>query len=264
MKRDTSLSTLLASIRGSIYLQQQQACKCHAGCSCAPAPPFVTVSRQAGAGGRALARGLAERLNEREPAADRPWTVWDRELVERVAAEHHIPESAVESLEGGGPRRTWLDELALAISPTDTSRQLDEFQVYRRVAQTVRTLARAGRVVLVGRGGVYATRDLAGGVHVRLVAPFEHRVAHTARQANVPEREAADEVRRTDREREALHRRYWPGRALLPEVFTITLNTADVEDEDLRVDCILPLISAAAQPDARRRNGAEVPVATRR
>ena len=40
----------------------------------------------------------------------------------------------------------------------------------------VRALAEVGRVIIVGRGGVFITRDLPGGIHVRLVAPREWRV----------------------------------------------------------------------------------------
>src|SRR5215204_3288809 len=71
-----------------------------------PAAPFVTISRQAGAGGRSFARELARRLNERDPG-DLPWTVWDNELVERVANENHLPPKRVAAMEDHNP--TWLE-----------------------------------------------------------------------------------------------------------------------------------------------------------
>src|SRR5689334_17419337 len=69
--------------------------------------PFVTISRQAGAGGRTVAHALAKRLNERDPG-ELKWTVWDNELVERVAAEHHLPRTRVAALEDERP--SWLEE----------------------------------------------------------------------------------------------------------------------------------------------------------
>jgi len=121
-------------------------------------------------------------------------------------------------------------------------------------ARTIRALATAGPTVIVGRGGVYATSDLPGGVHVRLVAPVESRVAHMAQQMNVPKETAAAEVRRLDRDREAFHRRYWPGQALLPEIFTATFNTAAATENQM-VNCILALLPAGAAGSGGDRVG---------
>ena len=52
--------------------------------------PFVTISRQAGAGGWTLAQELAAALNIPERNEARRWTSWDRELVEKVADDHQI------------------------------------------------------------------------------------------------------------------------------------------------------------------------------
>jgi cytidylate kinase len=249
MKHKHELDDLLASIRAGLYLQQQRA---RAEAEQTPAP-FVTVSRQAGAGGRTLGRALADRLTALGPP-DRPWAVWDRELVEKVSAEEHIPASLIESLEADGPRRSMFQDFLASLSARNDAADLDEFQVYRRVARTVRALARAGHAILVGRGGVYATSDLPGGVHVRLVAPLHDRVANMARILNVSEAHAAEEVRRIDRYRDTFHRRYWPDKALLPEIFTVTLNTARLGDEEM-ANCILPLIprgSAASPANAPR------------
>ena len=54
------------------------------------------------------------------------------------------------------------------------------------------------------------------------------------------------EVQRIDRERETFHHRYWPERALLPEIFTITLNAEQIDEEQI-VDCIVPLIRISRQ-----------------
>ena len=93
---------------------------------------FVTISRQTGANGWPLAERLVERLNA-SGQSDPPWTCWDRELVEKVAADHHISKQLIESLEDSG--RSWLGELCSAISIADGSD--DTFRAYRRVAMTI-------------------------------------------------------------------------------------------------------------------------------
>lgn len=227
---------LLASIRAGLYAEQQLR-EPGGESQHKDVAPFVTISRQAGAGGWSLAKLLVERLNTIDPG-ERQWAAWDRELLERIAEEHHIPAALVESLEHP---RCWLEDLLSGISLSNDAASLDEYQVYRRVASTVRGLARAGRSVIVGRGAVYATNDLPGGVHVRLIAPVEYRIARVARLMKVPEAKAAAEIHRLDRHREAFHRRYWPGKALMAEVFTITFNAAAITEEQM-VASVLPLI----------------------
>src|SRR5258708_10866794 len=48
-------------------------------------------------------------------------------------------------------------------------------------------LAKDGQVILVGRGANFATAGLGGGIHVRLVAPADHRASYYAQRFNVPE-----------------------------------------------------------------------------
>ena len=116
---------------------------------------------------------LAKRLNAADPG-ELPWTVWDNELVERVAVEHQLPAASIESLKDQQP--SWLEEALVSLMLGDHP---DELNVYHRVAATTRLLAEMGRVVIVGRGGAFITRNLLGGIHLRLVAPLEFRVAAT-------------------------------------------------------------------------------------
>jgi hypothetical protein len=227
------LLPVLAAIRAAEYANRSR----ETSAQPAPHAPFVTISRQAGAGGRALANSLAIRLNERCPG-QLPWMVWDNELVERVAAEHHLPVSRVAALEDERP--SWLEEAlgTLAISGPPAT----EAAVYHRVATTIRVLAQVGRVIVIGRGGAFVTADLPGGVHVRLVAPVEHRVAATARAMNLSSREAADWVKEKDQAREAFYRRRWPTRSLTPENFTATFNTAAVGNDRL-VESVVSLVA---------------------
>src|SRR5881394_252914 len=76
--------------------------------------PFVTISRQAGAGGRTLARRLAERLNVLGVGGgggdddDDDWSAWDHELVEKVSKEYDLSQVLVEALEDA--RHAWVQD----------------------------------------------------------------------------------------------------------------------------------------------------------
>jgi len=164
--------------------------------------PFITISREAGAGGRTLMNRLCDRLNELDPGQP-PWVGFDKGLVEKVAKDHHIHKSLVDLL--GQQCHSWLHDVFAGLSEQTT-----EIQVYRRVAETIRGLAQGGRVVIVGRGGVFITHNMPMGVHIQIVAPLEYRIEQMAKQMQIDSRSAAGEVRRIDQNRDSFYRRYWP------------------------------------------------------
>lgn len=195
---------------------------------------FITISRQAGTGGRSLAKSLVERLNA-SVAGELAWTVWDSELVDRIAAEYHLPPATVAALEDERPN--WLEEALAGLTITT----LGERQVFHRVATTIRALAEVGRVVIVGRGAVLITKDLPGGLHLRLVAPLDQRIASTAVARHMSGTAASEWVTERDRSRADFYRRYWPHDSLAPEDFTATFNTGAIAREQI-VECVLSLM----------------------
>jgi len=51
----------------------------------------ITISRLTGSGGHSVAEKLQELLQARTPNDERPWTVFDRNLVEKVLEDHKLP-----------------------------------------------------------------------------------------------------------------------------------------------------------------------------
>jgi cytidylate kinase len=201
-----------------------------------PTLPFITISREAGSGALPFAQRLVQRLNQTHPG-DVEWTGWDRELVEKVAADHHLSRELVESLEERD--RNWLSEFLSGLSITSSTPS--EETVFRDVCTTVRAIAQAGRVVLVGMGAVCITRNLPGGIHIRLVAPHDYRVHSLARSAHLTPAQAEQEVKRLDKNRQAFYARHWPGHHLAPEEFHLTLNVARLTEEQA-VACIASIV----------------------
>ncbi|MCY2951886.1 MAG: cytidylate kinase-like family protein [Planctomycetota bacterium] len=190
-----------------------------------PPLPFVTISREPYAGAWSFAQQLVEALNTCDPGP-RPWTCWDRELVEKVAADHNLSKVLIEAIEN--ERHSWLTDFLTSLSYTDGPEVADESRVYQHVATTIRKLAASGRVVIVGRGGVFITRHMPAGIHIRLVAPFEHRVAFFNQQCGIKPADAPGLLRQLERNRHAFYKRHWPNESISPENFAATLNTAQV------------------------------------
>src|SRR5262252_5850149 len=61
------------------------------GADDAAARRAVTISRQAGCGALVVGESLAQYLQARSPKGMRPWAVFDRNLVEQVLEDHHLP-----------------------------------------------------------------------------------------------------------------------------------------------------------------------------
>src|ERR1039458_9602356 len=62
------------------------------------ASPFVTISRQSGAYGITVSRDLCEYLQKNERRTKCVWTVFDKELIEKVIQEHDLPQTVLSYL----------------------------------------------------------------------------------------------------------------------------------------------------------------------
>jgi cytidylate kinase len=192
----------------------------------APPEPFVTITREHGTDAWRLARELVDALNATLPASDEHlWTGWDRELVEKVAADHNLSKELIDSLEESD--RSWLTDMLQAMSSDDQA-YVDEARIYHGVAQTIRALAQAGRVVIVGRGSVFITRQMPGGIHVQLVAPWETRVQNIMKMRNMSRADADAHIRQLDRARQNFLNRHWPSQKLTSDLFDLTINVGKV------------------------------------
>ena len=199
--------------------------------------PFITITRQAWAGGIRLADQLVERFTIAgcEPA----WQGYDREIIEQVATNHDLPTYVVEQLLERP--QTWLEDIVSGLS-YDPARPSDEV-IYAKVVATIRALAQRGHAVFVGRGSAYCTQDMPTGVHIRLFAPLEDRIAFAAQDQDLPHDEAERLVYKTDQRRQTFLKRFWPNSYDRDDLFSLSINTSEVSTEQ-QVSMIAMLAAA--------------------
>jgi len=182
---------------------------------------FVTISRQSGSGGTRFARMLARHLNS-EATAGKLWTVLEGDLVARLLAECAMPAYLSRFLpEDKIPEpHAFIGEM-IGLHP-------NIWGLVEKTNHAMREIARRGNVIMVGRGANFATADIPGGVHVRLVAPPENRARYYAEFYGVPE-EKAKEI---NTKRDAASRRYvsttFNANAEDPRSYNLVFNTAQV------------------------------------
>jgi len=178
--------------------------------------PFVTISREYGCGGYETAVALVKRLSD----GGRTWVAYDRMVIDTIMKDMGLSRKIAETLTTGsqGQMTTYFQGLFADYPPQVT--------VHRRVAETIRTLAVNGFVVVVGRGGNFVTRDLPRGFHVRLVAPLEWKVERIARLSGVKPKEAEKIITEKSRERDGFYREYLKFDSTDPVNYDLIINNA--------------------------------------
>lgn len=181
--------------------------------------PFVTISRQAGAGAETVAHLLAELLNSRVGKNEQPWIVFDKNLINRVLEDADLPaeigrlvsedkDTTVQSLVG---------EL-LGLHPS-------MWTIFHHTSDTILKLARLGRCIIVGRGAEIITAKLKTGVHARLVAPEAARLAHLKTHFKMDDVHAAKYLREQDEGRRRYVKTNFDKDIEDPLLYHATLNT---------------------------------------
>jgi hypothetical protein len=192
--------------------------------------PAVTISRQAGCGAVEVAEKLAGYLQPHTPKDAPPWTVFDRNLVEKVLEDHHLPQRI-----GKFMPENWISEIE------DTIDELfglhpPAWILVRQTAETILRLARLGNVILIGRGSNIITAKLEQVFHVRLLAPLEKRILQIQKSDQLDRNGAVELIRREDRGRKRYLKRYYKKDIGDPLLYDLTINTGRVGfDEAARI-----------------------------
>jgi len=156
--------------------------------------PFVTLSRQAGAGGISVGKLLRDKLEIVNEDGCK-WMCFDRDLLREVINEHDLPQDLAGYMDETQYNAflKWMDD-AFSHKPTWS-------MLVRKTSETIRHLAHRGHVIIVGRGSSIVTRSLQSGVHVRLVGSPEKRLLHLREYYRLDLDEAQQVADREDRGR---------------------------------------------------------------
>jgi cytidylate kinase len=181
--------------------------------------PAITISRQTGSGAHAIADRLIEILQVEAGDDGRPWTVFDRNLVQKVLDDHHLP----------GRLERYMPEDRLS----EFSDTLDElfglhppsWTLVRKISETVLHLAELGNVIIIGRGAHVITSKLDHVFKVRLVGSVEARLKHVRSHFQLSTKEAVNRLQMEDRGRARYLKKYFGKDIDDPLLYHLVLNT---------------------------------------
>lgn len=189
----------------------------------------VTIEREFGCGGSAIAARLAELLG---------WRLWDSELTQEIARLTNSTPQAVE-------QREWKNDPAVyrvfksflrgafegALPPTDRLKLLDARRIATVSEQAVNHALSGGPCVIVGRGSQYFLRNRKDVFRIFLYASRDYKI-HRLICNGTPERDAIEQIDTIDRDRAAFVKKYlrlnWPGRHLFNAMFSTEMGDSSV------------------------------------
>ncbi|OLE31235.1 MAG: hypothetical protein AUI36_29785, partial [Cyanobacteria bacterium 13_1_40CM_2_61_4] len=158
----------------------------------------ITISREYGSGGGEIASRLARRLG---------WDLIDHAIVERTALEMGTSTQEAEAhdeyTEGTVSRvlnnMVYLYPGSMVSAPPEAFLSDEDYR--SAMNRIVRAAAARGHVVIVGRASQVLLAELRDVLHVRIIAPFEKRVAYVMQREGVDHHTAESRIHLKDHDR---------------------------------------------------------------
>jgi cytidylate kinase len=181
--------------------------------------PFITVSREAGSGGRLMAKAVAKALG---------FEFYNKKLIELIAEKAKKRKQLISSLDE--KERGFIDDLVYSLLSSD---YVSEQTYIKSLCEVVLSLARKGNCVILGRGGNFITSQY-GGLHVRVAAPFLVRAGYTAQYEGYTLYKARERVKKIDKERKEFIKQYFGKNPSNANYYDLVINTTYLTIEQAR------------------------------
>jgi CMP/dCMP kinase len=193
--------------------------------------PVITIGRQFGAGGRTVGEMLARRLKV---------DVLNSQLIDEVAHRLQLPKEEVEAEDeqpgsllhrllmalGSASGEPMVQPEATAWNPPNVDPVFDTRRAVLEITQhVIKEAARAGNVIIVGRGGAYILRDFEDALHVFLRAAEAIRVKAVMKRLKLSEEEARRRLKLTDENWTAYIKQVYGHERNLPAHYDLVLDT---------------------------------------
>jgi cytidylate kinase len=212
--------------------------------------PVITVGRQFGAGGHTVAEMLAKELHSE---------ILDSRIIDEAAHRLQLPKEEVEAEDeqpgsllarlllalGSASTEPLIPPEATAWTPPNAAPTFDTRKAVLAITQhVIEEAARAGNVVIVGRGGAYILRDFPGALHVFLRASQAVRVKMIMARFSIgSEDEARRRLKQTDENWTSYIRQVYGHDRNLAEHYDLVLDTGRL-GYDATVEAILAALKS--------------------
>jgi cytidylate kinase len=178
-----------------------------------PIRPVITVSRLPGAGGRSLAKKLAEDLKI---------DLFDSAIVEEIAKNSNVSLRIVQTLDEQD--RSIFDDWIQALGEN----HMWSYEYLEHLTRVVGGIGAHGHAIIVGRGASYILPTEVC-LRVLVVAPLQTRIDNVIKTYGVSESEAKRRIIRTESDRKAFIRKYFNADMTDPMNYDLVINTKNFD-----------------------------------
>lgn len=179
--------------------------------------PIITVSREFGALGAALANVLGERVG---------FKVWDKELLQAIAKELGSDEKFLESIDER--RRKPVEDAVLGFMKNKNT----NVNYLLSLVRVVHTIEDFGSSIIVGRGAGYICQNDKS-FHIRVVSPLKTRIIGYANREHISKDEAYEIIQEKDAERADFIHYSFNKDVTNPSDYDLLLNSATYDLEEM-------------------------------
>ena len=179
--------------------------------------PYVAISREAGAGGSAVAQRVGEELG---------WEVVDKELLGQMAERFKLPHDMLEFVDE--KTSNWVLEV---FGKWINDRVVTQSEYVVHLGQMILLAAQHASTVFVGRGAQFLLpRDR--GLAIRIIAPVEHRITRTMNQRQIDRTKATKYIKEADEGRREFVRNYFHHDVADQHIFDLVVNLDQFKLDD--------------------------------
>jgi cytidylate kinase len=159
---------------------------------------FLTISRDEGSMSDEIARVLSQELG---------WRIYDKEIVNYIAHNNHVRESMVRDLDE--KTQSLMHETILRLLQMTETAPFGAEEYHEALLKTLAAIAAQGKAILIGRGSNFALGRSEHGLHIRITASLNNRIARVAQKNKLAPEEARHRLHEIDSERQAFIRRHF-------------------------------------------------------
>ena len=167
--------------------------------------PIITIGRQYGSGGRAVAKKLAEVMNI---------AFYDKELLAEASKESGICQEVMENYDEKQEKRSFLSMMGFQARMDPAGMYLEmpmNHRIFLAQFDAIRKIADKGPCVIVGRCADYVLRDHENVLNVFIKASMEERIKRITMLYDLDQMKAEETIRKADKQRATYYNYYATG-----------------------------------------------------
>jgi cytidylate kinase len=188
--------------------------------------PFVTISRETGAGDIRFSDLLIEYLNNNDLHRKNEWKIFDKNILEQIVKDHDLPSEMAKYI--SEKRISEMQDVIEQLFSLHPSEQI----LIKKASSTILHLALLGDVILIGRGSNIITRNLSGGLHIRLIDSVERKIKNIQDVFNISKIEAVKFIKKEDKEKKLYLKKYFSTDIDNPLNYSLVLNLSLFSTDD--------------------------------